>query len=199
MSADSTSGGGRRDVIADAGIRIIARDGVRALTHRAVDREARLPLGSTSYHARTRIALIELIVDALAARTRIDTEALVMTDEGVDHDGRVPVDELAGSLSELVDTLAARHDDMRARYALILELDDLPAIRQRLTGRSDVEDVARLVATRSLAGAGLPNSGVEVEDLLAITDSLVFYRTAINPAVDIRRILDQYLRGAIVG
>ena len=179
--------------------RKLARDGVRALTHRAVDREARLPLGSTSYHARTRIALIELIVDALAARTRIDTEALVMTDEGVDHDGRVPVDELAGSLSELVDTLAARHDDMRARYALILELDDLPAIRRRLTGRSDVEDVARLVAMRSLAGAGLPNTGVEVEDLLAITDSLVFYRTAINPAVDIRRILDQYLRGAIVG
>ncbi|MFT4127472.1 MAG: TetR family transcriptional regulator, partial [Gordonia sp. (in: high G+C Gram-positive bacteria)] len=55
---------------------MIARDGLRALTHRAVDREAGIPQGSTSYHAATRQSLVELIVDGLAAKSAADTAAL---------------------------------------------------------------------------------------------------------------------------
>ena len=42
---------GRREHIGDAGVRLIARDGVHALTHLQVDTEAGLPRGSTSYYA----------------------------------------------------------------------------------------------------------------------------------------------------
>ncbi|MBT2270686.1 TetR/AcrR family transcriptional regulator [Rhodococcus qingshengii] len=188
----------RRELIADAGIRIIARDGVRALTHRAVDREAQLPQGSTSYHAKTRAALLELIVDLLASRTKIDTEALAAdANTRFDHDERrFTVDHLATLLAGLVGTLAARRGDMRARYALLLELDDASDLRQRLIGDSGVSAAARLVAAQALAKAGLPNSDAHVDELLSLTDSLVFNRTAISPTADLRNVLARYLRGA---
>jgi DNA-binding transcriptional regulator YbjK len=44
----------RRALIADAAISTLARDGMRGLTHRAVDRTAGLPEGSASYYFRTR-------------------------------------------------------------------------------------------------------------------------------------------------
>jgi hypothetical protein len=46
----------RRALIADTAISTLARDGMRGLTHRAVDRAAGLPEGSASYHFRTRQA-----------------------------------------------------------------------------------------------------------------------------------------------
>jgi DNA-binding transcriptional regulator YbjK len=197
VSAELVSSRSRRESIADAGIRIISRDGVRALTHRAVDREAQLPQGSTSYHAKTRAALLELIVDVLTSRTKLDTEALG-TDLNTEfaNEDRPTVDQLAALLAALVDTLTARQDDMRARYALILELNDVPDLRQKLIDQSDVNAAARLVTTRALAKTGLPNCGAHVDELLSLTDSLVFYRTAVNPTVDLQRILARYLRGA---
>ncbi|SDL36900.1 hypothetical protein SAMN05421869_12541 [Nonomuraea jiangxiensis] len=40
-------------------IRLLAAEGMRGLTHRAVDRAADLPDGSTPYYVRTRQALLE--------------------------------------------------------------------------------------------------------------------------------------------
>ncbi|MFW0790744.1 TetR/AcrR family transcriptional regulator [Gordonia sp. CPCC 205333] len=183
----------RRETIADAAIRIIARDGVRALTHRAVDREAELPQGSTSYHAKTRRALLELIVDALASHTLRDTVGLaVQSDAAHEFD----ITQLAMLVAGLVDTLAARRDDMRARYALILELDDMPHLRQRLTSQSEVQTITRAVTSQALASAGLPHSLADVDELLALTDALVFYRTAINEKASSHSAILKYLRGA---
>jgi DNA-binding transcriptional regulator YbjK len=56
----------RLSVIADAGLRLIAREGLRGLTHRAVDAEAGLPTGSTSYYLRKRDDLIAACVRSLA-------------------------------------------------------------------------------------------------------------------------------------
>ena len=47
----------RRAAVCDAALRILGREGARALTHRAVDREAELPLGTTSNYFSTRSAL----------------------------------------------------------------------------------------------------------------------------------------------
>jgi DNA-binding transcriptional regulator YbjK len=55
----------RRTLIADRAIAVLATRGARGLTHRAVDEEADLPAGSTSYYFRTRQALVE------AANTRL--------------------------------------------------------------------------------------------------------------------------------
>ncbi|MFE3558522.1 TetR/AcrR family transcriptional regulator [Streptomyces sp. NPDC059193] len=188
--------GERREAVADSGIRIIARDGVRALTHRAVDREAGIPQGSTSYHAKTRLALVELIVDALAARSKADAQELADSLHTTFERGhRLGVEELAGLISGLVETLAFRRDDMRARYALILELDDAPHLRARLTAESEVHAITRQVTASALTRAGLPHSDAHVEALIALTDSLVFYRTAINETASLQTILAAYLRG----
>lgn len=196
MSSNAASGSGRREAIADGGIRIIARDGVRALTHRAVDREAGMPQGSTSHYAKTRLALVELIVDALAARSKADAEGLVGSVSATfEREGRLGVEELAALIAGLVETLALRRDDMRARYALILELDDAPHLRVKLAAGSEVHAIAQQVTASALTRAGLPHSDERVEELLALTDSLVFYRTAINEAASPQTILAAYLRG----
>src|SRR5512133_616737 len=62
----------RRAEIADAAISTLARDGMRGLTHRAVDRTAGLPEGSASYYFRTRQALLQATVERLAELTSAD-------------------------------------------------------------------------------------------------------------------------------
>lgn len=69
---------GRRTEIQDAAIAVLARDGTRGLTHRAVDRQAGVSAGTTSNYFRTRAAL------ALGTLERLDTEA---------RRGRQPADE----------------------------------------------------------------------------------------------------------
>ena len=64
----------RRPEIADAAIEVIARDGLRGLTHRAVDRELGIAIGSTSYYARTRRELLDMVVRRLSERTYADVE-----------------------------------------------------------------------------------------------------------------------------
>ncbi|MFF1509746.1 TetR/AcrR family transcriptional regulator [Streptomyces sp. NPDC058326] len=196
MSSIAASGSERREAIAESGIRIIAREGVRALTHRAVDREAGIPQGSTSHHARTRLALVELIVDALAARSKADAEELADSlNTTFEREHRLGVEELAALIAGLAETLALRRYDMRARYALILELDDAPHLRAKLTADSEVYAITQKLTASALNRAGLPNSDARVEELIALTDSLVFHRTAINETVSLQTILAAYLRG----
>jgi TetR/AcrR family transcriptional regulator, regulator of biofilm formation and stress response len=48
----------RAQLIADAALTVIARDGVERLTHRAVAKQADVPLGSTTYHYSSREDLL---------------------------------------------------------------------------------------------------------------------------------------------
>lgn len=73
-AAPPPGGSSRADAVADAALRLLAERGMRGLTHRAVDEAAGLPQGSTSNHARTRLALLETAVRRLAER-----EARVLT------------------------------------------------------------------------------------------------------------------------
>ncbi|MEU6680070.1 TetR family transcriptional regulator [Streptomyces sp. NPDC046925] len=63
-----SAGPTRSELIADAALSLLAERGMRGLTHRAVDEAAGLPQGSTSNHARTRLALLEAAVSRLAER-----------------------------------------------------------------------------------------------------------------------------------
>ena len=54
----------RRNHLADAGLRILAREGARGLTHRAVDREAQVPAGTTANYFNSR----ERLLGALGTR-----------------------------------------------------------------------------------------------------------------------------------
>lgn len=110
----------RRTEIARAVIDVVAEEGVRALTHRGVDRRLGLPPGSTSFYARSRRALIELGVRELTARARAAFE-----DTGVRPPGRTapPLKHTAVLIADfLVRMLTEHRSDLVARWALALEL-----------------------------------------------------------------------------
>jgi DNA-binding transcriptional regulator YbjK len=60
----------RREQLLDAALRVVATQGLRGLTHRAVEAEADLPHGSTTYYFGTRrdltVALMAHIADTAA-------------------------------------------------------------------------------------------------------------------------------------
>ncbi|MDJ0363111.1 hypothetical protein [Rhodococcus sp. H29-C3] len=56
----------RKQLIADAAVKVIAAVGLRGLTYKAVDEEANLPAGSTSNCFRTRTELIDGVVTRMA-------------------------------------------------------------------------------------------------------------------------------------
>src|SRR5690242_7844626 len=81
--------------VGDAAIAVLAEHGARGLTHRAVDQAAGLPPGTTSNYARTRAALLTLVL------TRIDELDTAEATGGVDVVD-VP-DALADVLAALLD------------------------------------------------------------------------------------------------
>ncbi|AIG79455.1 Hypothetical protein AJAP_33210 [Amycolatopsis japonica] len=107
----------RKATIGDAAIEVIAAEGMRGLTHRAVDRLAGLPPGSTSYYARTRAALLELAISRM-----------VELDE-------VTLDPPPGQLAEYVAGFAHAaitkgRTRMLARYEFALEATRRPELRE---------------------------------------------------------------------
>lgn len=164
----------RRRLIADSAIGLIVSDGMRALTHRAVDAAAGIPSGSTSSYARTRSALLELVVDELERRALRDAAELGSAAASEDSP-ELDLDQAVNAICGLIRTLAERRPDMRARYALILELNDSD-LRRRLTDRGVVHERSVEVATGLLRRAGLPASRGDVEVLIDLTDALVLHR-----------------------
>ncbi|MFC8934409.1 TetR/AcrR family transcriptional regulator [Rhodococcus sp. NPDC057135] len=196
MSTQATSSHERRALIANSAIRVIARDGVRALTHRVVDKEAGIPQGATSHHARTRLALLELIVNTLAERAIADAkQAATFLNASAHCEHQLSIADLAGVIAKLVETLSDRREDMKARYALVLELDDEPLLRGKLTTQSEVHAITREVTATLLDRAGLSISDKRIEELISLTDALVFQRTIIQENTSPESILTAYLHG----
>ncbi|MGB4778227.1 TetR/AcrR family transcriptional regulator [Microbacterium sp.] len=191
----------RPEVLADAAIHLIATEGLRALTHRAVDRYAELPQGSTSYYAPTRAALLELVARRLAERSLGDLrwllDVLVSASPDIDHEARVY--QIATMLAAFVTRLVERSDDMRARYALVVDFIDREPLRGILTSRSPLLGETLDLARSSLARFGVAATERHVQDLVILTDSIVFSMTvragSDGISVDPLGILTAFLRG----
>lgn len=109
---------------------MLARQGNRGLTHRAVDRQAELPEGTSSAYFRTRGALLGALGDFVADRLAADVEALGgrLADCPGDHERAVA--EVSGLFSRWLEqpdllmarlelTVAATRDaDLAERFAL---------------------------------------------------------------------------------
>ncbi|MGF0225620.1 TetR/AcrR family transcriptional regulator [Dietzia natronolimnaea] len=158
----------RRMLIADSAIEVVARDGVRALTHRAVDSEAGLPSGSTSYYCRTRAQLLSLTVDRLTSLLRGFVEV-----SGIQELASSDADDVLAMLTRMIEGLLADYrGELAARSALIMEL----------TGKDDTTDlVAALLDPSDLAGAldaaGLRDPAAAALDLLSVYEGLLWERT----------------------
>jgi DNA-binding transcriptional regulator YbjK len=60
----------RRELLADAATEVLAREGSRGLTHRAVDREARVPEGTTKNYHPSRESLLVAIATRMVDQHR---------------------------------------------------------------------------------------------------------------------------------
>lgn len=81
---------GRRRELLEAALHVTADEGLRGLTHRAVDRRAELPEGTCSAYLRTRQALLEAMTDYVAVSVSADVNALAA--ELADLNDSVPDD-----------------------------------------------------------------------------------------------------------
>jgi AcrR family transcriptional regulator len=147
----------RKVLIADAAIDVLGRDGLRALTHRAVDARAGLPQGTCSYHHRTRRSLLAAALNRIADLDRADIA------------GPGPGDVVGRAVAVLGGWLGPGRVRTRARLVLMLDAEarrDLGAEAGRLAG----EFVAG--ATSTLGDAGKARllvallDGVVADDLI---------------------------------
>src|SRR3954462_7251392 len=105
----------RRSTILDGALAVLAEQGMRGLTHRAVDAAADLPSGSTSYYFRSRAALVAGCVQRLLER---DLEQdVAAAGAAVPDGGDGLVDALVGVGVRMATT--ERHRTL-ARYELSL-------------------------------------------------------------------------------
>jgi 8-oxo-dGTP pyrophosphatase MutT (NUDIX family)/AcrR family transcriptional regulator len=114
----------RRAELADAALRVLAREGSRGLTHCAVDEEAGVPTGTASNYFRSRPALIGAVAERLTVR--LAPEAAVLERLGAAVPSRAI---FAAHLRDVVRRLTRHRDLMLALFELRLEAARRPELR----------------------------------------------------------------------
>ena len=157
----------RRAAIADAAIHLVATRGLRGLTHRAVDTEAGLPPGSTSYYLRTRAALLTACVNRMLDRDIARGSGTAGPAVEMDLE-----ELLVGMVLNLV---RDRPDDLIARYELSLEASRQPELRDAIVqgGRRLREGLAGI-----LTALGIPDAEDAAWPVAAMMDGLLYDRVA---------------------
>jgi AcrR family transcriptional regulator len=161
-----TTPGGRTRQVGDAAIAVLADQGARGLTHRAVDRAAGLPPGTTSNYARTREALLRL---ALARIAELD---LAEGSAGVAGSG------LADGVAQMVHrwiTEPGQRQRFLARLELAFEATRRPELR---AAYDEMGRAFRVQAVRLLAAAGSAHPERDAWTLIAWVEGTAFYALA---------------------
>ncbi|QUH01710.1 TetR/AcrR family transcriptional regulator [Saccharopolyspora erythraea] len=106
--------GNRRELLAESAIEVLAREGGRGLTHRAIDREAGVPEGTTKNYHPTRSSLFIAVARHIAAE---HTSALRELRE------RMPEGLNKNDIATLYATMLRRMvTDARSRFLALFEL-----------------------------------------------------------------------------
>jgi DNA-binding transcriptional regulator YbjK len=166
--SSAASGSDRRLRIADASIEIIASQGARHLSHRAVDAALALPTGSTSYYFSTRAALLEAAVARLVEADTGDVAALLAHDPSALAPGGVLA--FAQALFALWTARSAR-TRLAARLELLLDAARVGPHHPLLVARR--EFLRRTEQAFAEAGSAAPV--LEALRLVACIDGLLLH------------------------
>jgi DNA-binding transcriptional regulator YbjK len=155
----------RADLLLDAAIDVLGTQGMRQLTHRAVDAAAGLPLGSTSNRFRTRESLLIGVL-----RRILERETAIWNRLAVDI--RVPsVDAVAAAIGRLLVELTGTGRVLsQARRTVFVEATNQPALRAEITRLQD--EIGTWMAPL-LSDLGSSDPSRDVHHLLALMDGLV--------------------------
>ncbi len=118
----------RRLALLDAGLRVLAREGGRGLTHRAVDNEAGLPQGTCVNYFRSRDQLFQALGERIFERLTPSPEEL--EESSAKPPSRARFVEL---MHELMERVRAQPELQLALLELRLESTRRPALEQALT------------------------------------------------------------------
>ncbi|MFC5179315.1 TetR/AcrR family transcriptional regulator [Nocardioides taihuensis] len=160
----------RRRELLDAAVAVTAESGLRGLTHRAVDRRAGLPEGSTSAYLRTRAALLGELTSYVAARATADVEGLAVELGTCDGDGG---DEAVRLTSQMFLRWLDQPDLLLARLEVTLLAARDPQIRTSLAAsRAQLNGaVATVLADRH--GGTARDQAPDAEMLVAALDGVL--------------------------
>lgn len=182
----------RRSALADAGIRVLAEEGARGLTHRAVDATAGAPRGTASNYFPRRDDLIAALVDRIEERLTPEPERLAALA------GRTPDRALFMEyLRDIVRRLRADPHVPLALFELRLEASRRPGVAASLSAwqrRSFENDVT------FTADAGLPGGRLEIALFHYALDGLLLDQLTVpideSIAVDtvLEALVDRLLR-----
>jgi DNA-binding transcriptional regulator YbjK len=156
-----------RTAIIEATIRLIGRDGVDGVTHRAVAKEARVSLSSTTYHYASKDEIVSEGLRRVAAleieRVARDAERLV--------EGHADVASIARALATwLAEQLEGpRLLQVRAGYHLQLEVGKRPELREI---NHEWALAVYGLAERVLRAAGSPRPRIDARILVNAIDGL---------------------------
>lgn len=174
----------RRNALADAGIAVLAREGSRGLTHRAVDAEAGVPTGTTSNYFRNREKLIAGLFE------RIGTRLAPTADDLAARSATPPSRELfADYIRDIVRRLTTNRDVTLALYELRLEAARRPELAEALGAWQRAGFEADVAFNQA---AGLPGGHREIALFHYAIEGLVFDRltSPIDPATPTDEIVD---------
>lgn len=169
--------GERRTQLADAAIRLIGVVGARGLTHRAVDTEAKLPQGSTSYYCRRRADLL-----ALALRRHAELDLLALSRlEGFLSEHAGSRRSLAAGLTLALARWMRAQDaaQLAARYELFLAASREPEL-QAVVRDSRKRFLTAL--TSAFTAADVPEARTRATALIAVIEGLLVDRLRVGCA-----------------
>jgi DNA-binding transcriptional regulator YbjK len=170
--------------VGDAAIAVLAEQGARGLTHRAVDAAGGLPPGTTSNYARTRTALLTLTLTRIAELDAADGARV----SGSVQAGSGLADGLARMEFRMITDEEARRRVL-ARFELAFEASRRAELR---AAYDEMGQSFRTQAAQLLGAAGSTSPDRDAWTLIAWIEGTAFYslagagRTAI-PSVDVLR------------
>lgn len=204
----------RPQLLTEAAITLIAGSGLRALTHRAVDATAGVPIGTTSYHFRTRRELLRGVLVRIAA---VNAERLARLPGPPTDIAGAPLTrperlaeagELAERAAAFVDGQISEHRDRTlARMACEIDVASDPDLRDILHAGG----IFRTLAIGAVTRLGAVDPPRQADGLVALLDGLQYDRlvgvgalTAATPGTpqsraEIAGVVRTYLVGLIPG
>jgi DNA-binding transcriptional regulator YbjK len=170
----------RRAALLDAAIEVLAREGSRGLTFRAVDEAAAVPKGTASNYFANRDDLLTQTGARVYERMQPDTATITMALEGPRDRAKV-----TGLMHELVGRLSAFPTGYLALLELRLEATRRPRLRAVLT-RQIREDLEQNVAFH--LESGMPGDATSVVLLYMALNWLIVDRLTLPEVIPEERI-----------
>jgi DNA-binding transcriptional regulator YbjK len=181
----------RRNALADAGIAVLATEGSRGLTHRAIDERAGVPIGTASNYFRTRETLIAGLFERIGAR-------LAPTPEDLERRAaQEPSRELfAEYLRDIVRRLSTEREVTLALFELRLESARRPDLADTVSSWLRTGFAADVAFNDA---AGLPGGAREIALFHYAIDGLLLDRltSSIDPETSTDAIVDALVDGLL--